>query len=97
MTTIYSPIQITDFTMNRFNKLTNRLTLIAVLLLGLVLTSCDKEPKPTPQTGSERILFSTSIMNADGASGNGYLQAIGSIEAKKYDNSRGDVYKRQRL
>lgn len=75
--------------MNRFNKLTNRLTFIAVLLLGLALTSCDKEPKPTPQTGSERILFSTSIMNADGASGNGYLQAIGSIEAKKYDNSRG--------
>ena len=75
--------------MNRFNKLSNRLTLIAVLLLGLVLTSCDKEPKPTPQTGSERILFSTSIMNADGASGNGYLQAIGAIEAKKYDNSRG--------
>ena len=75
--------------MNRFNKLTNRFTLIAALLLGLALTSCDKEPKPTPQTGSERILFSTSIVNADGASGNGYLQAIGSIEAKKYDNSRG--------
>lgn len=71
-------------------KLTDTLCLLATLLLGLALTSCKKDPKPAPDpTGTERILFSTSIMNADGASGNGYLQAIGSIESKKYDNSRG--------
>ncbi len=54
--------------MNRFNKLTNRLTLIAALLLGLALTSCDKEPKPTPQTGSERILFSVACQSASARS-----------------------------
>ncbi len=71
-------------------KLINTLYLIVAPLIGLLLTSCNKDPKPTPNpVGSERILFCTSIINADGASGNAYLQAIGSIESKKYDNSRG--------
>lgn len=64
------------------------LCLIGTFLLAILLSSCDKKPlTPDLPSGNESIVFSTSLVNSDGMSGNGYLQVIGALNNKKYDNS----------
>lgn len=67
-------------------------------VLSMVIVSCDSDDNDdngTPVADKGEIAIVTALVNPDGQSGSNYLQLIGDISSKNYDNSsafQSDLY-----
>lgn len=60
---------------------------LALLLVALViLPSCDKDEPKEPQIAKGEIAIAAALPNPDGHSGSAFLQLIGDLTPKTYDN-----------
>ena len=59
-----------------------------LILTGMLLPACGKEPKPQPSEGKKDLAVVSMVANPDGYSGTCWIQLIEGISPKTVDNSQ---------
>ncbi|HBK71348.1 MAG TPA: hypothetical protein DDZ39_06805, partial [Flavobacteriaceae bacterium] len=62
-------------------------SMVLLVSLTITFTSCDSDDPTPPEIAKGEIAILSTLPNADGQSGSTYLQLIGDLTPKDYDNS----------
>ena len=62
-------------------------SMVLLVSLTIIFTSCDSDDPTPPEIAKGEIAILSTLPNADGQSGSTYLQLIGDLTPKDYDNS----------